>query len=498
MAPNIPSKKKKKSAPTPVTVEDFLDCGVDEEDHGDRWIDSGDVPKAVRFYQKAFDFYARAIDMGQRDPQAIQFVQDAAYNVARMQYVVYSKVCKNGQLSRDMANYAVVPKALEEVAAAHSRALALVPQGKMPTDLLHTYGQVLAELGEDRENLDLMRQAVDSFGQVLTYQLSELQTMEESKQESVEESNTSGLATPDKATKKTENVSIAEGVTPSAAVETIVAFLDAINTELELCRDDNSPAITPQPAVAENVKSAIAGIHVVAREFFGLIGRFGVEGTEGCTFVSVASDLAAEAAITFAQTLSTCGDSLDLLLGIWSSEVISQESVPILEAVLGLRNNTITLPVTAQRFLAASDAFIGYAERPGVSAEIQWSAYSQASALLKRAWELASASSSIDVSVKLQVLVARGDVDFLRSRVPLPAAEKNREVLLRNAANMYASAINLPGAPMSLSSGGTAGQQLKREAKVKAMIVRGAPESEIQTVEGYQTILENSRAQGLI
>lgn len=50
--PRIPKLSKEKKAAEPTTASEFLDAGVDDEEHGDRWIDSGDIPKAIRFYQK--------------------------------------------------------------------------------------------------------------------------------------------------------------------------------------------------------------------------------------------------------------------------------------------------------------------------------------------------------------------------------------------------------------------------------------------------------------
>ena len=505
MRPSIPkglSKKKKgKAVPAPVTIEDFLDCGVEEEEHGDRWIDSGDVPKALRFYQKAFTLYMRAVDMGrQRGPATasddVKFVQDAAFNVARMQYVVYSKVVKTGLID-EMPNVVpseggVVPASLEDVARAHEQALALIQQG-VPTDLLYTNGQVLAELGEERESAEILSRALESFQKVFEYQVNELKQTVNIDQ--VAEGGSVIAPETTNATQKTEEMSVGQAVTPSSTVETIVSCLDCLNTLLEICRDEDSPYITPQPAVANYVTAALAGIHIMVRDFFNIVTQFGVEGTDSGTFVSVSQTLAQETAIAIAQLLSTCAESLELLTSIWTSSLISQESVETVGKVLGTTEHTVQLPETTERYMAASDAFLGYIERPRISPEDQWTAYGKASALLKRAWEVVQPSTP--VLVKLQLLVARGDVDFLRSRLPIPAADKNKAVLQKNAGNMYVSAINLPSSRMSISEGGTAGQQIRNEARAKLLVVQGK-QDEIQGVPGWQRILSGMQSQGII
>lgn len=485
MPPRIPKglSKKKKTVPAPVTVEDFLDCGVEQEENGDRWIDSGDIPKALRFYQKAFGFYDQAI-LGRTTPGNSKFVNDAAFNVARMQYVIYSKVVKTGLLEdvdqKTLAEtYHVVPKDLEAVARAHALALE-ISQGEMQVDLLYTNGQVLAELGEDLEDLSLLEKAIDSFQQVLEYQLSEAKKSVIEVEETSSGDNGDGANATENATEKTEEISVGEVVTPSSIVETIIATLDCFDTVLELCRDEQGPFISSTGQSAEVAEAAIAGIHVLVQEFFGIINQFGVEGTEDGRFTSVALDLAQETAIKFAQVLSTCAESVDVLVAIWTTE-ISPSSVPILEKVLG-HSQTITLPETPEKYLAASDSLIGYTERTGIPVEAAWTAFAHASSLLKKAWEMSSTSP---VTIRLQILIARGDVDLLRSKLALPVAEKNLAVLQKNAINMYTSAVNLPlTSGMSLSSGGTAAKLLKREATVKQLLSQGK-EEEARNIKGF-------------
>lgn len=484
MTPRIPKglSKKKRTAPAPVTIEDFLDCGVEQEENGDRWIDSGDIPKALRFYQKAFGFYDQAI-LGRATPGNSKFVNDAAFNVARMQYVIYSKVVKPGLLEdvdqKTLAEtYRVVPKDLEAVARAHALALE-ISQGELQVDLLYTNGQVLAELGEDLEDLSLLEKAIDSFQRVLEYQLSEAKKSVIEIEEASSRDNRNEV----NATEKAEEISVGEVVTPSSIVETIIATLDCFNTVLELCRDETGPFISSNGQSAEVAEAAIAGIHVLVKEFFGIINQFGVEGTKDGRFASVALDLAQETAIKLAQVLSTCAESVDVLVAIGTTE-ISPSSVPILEKALG-QTQTITLPETPQKYLAASDALIGYTERTGIPVEAAWTAFAHASSLLKKAWEMSTTSP---VTIRLQILIARGDVDLSRSKLALPVAKKNVAVLQKNAINMYTSAVTLPlTSGMSLSSGGTAAKLLKREATVKQLLSQGKDE-EARNIKGFELV----------
>lgn len=498
MPPRIPknlSKKKKSAAPVPQTPEDFLFAGTELEDFGDRWIDSGDVPKALRFYQRAYTHYNQAISKGRNVPGEGIHINDAAYNVARMQYVIYNKVVKNGVFDTIAPNtqaevQEVVPQSLDDVELAHRRALELV-EGQTHTDLWYTYGQVLSELGEEKEDLQLIMKAVEFFQKVLELQLTKLKQTADFEVEEGDENlplaseHMRGADGQQQAMSKSEEVDIDAGVSSSLVVETIVSCLDCFNTLLELCRDDDSPVITPHPAVAEYVSIGLNGVQVLAREFYGIVEKFGVEGTSSGVFTSIGETYAEEAAIAFAQILSTCAEDLPTLVAVWTQPLINEKSVSIVPKVLGM-DETIRLPATVQRYLAASDALIGFTERTGVPAETLWSALSQASALLKEAWNI---SSEATPTLKLQVLLARGDVDYMRTKVPLSAVEKHRAVLEKNAVNLYTSAMNLPLAMgNSLSTGGIGAQLLKQEAEAKRLFVSGN-RSELKP--GYERFLKN-------
>lgn len=499
MPPRIPKglSKKKRNAPSPVTSEDFRDAGVDEEENGERWIDSGDVPKALRFYRKAQILYEKAVELGKASngigPNA-QFANDAAYNVARMQYMIYSKVVKTGLIAdvdaRTLADVQhTIPANLDSVARVCAIAMNLT-HGQVRTDLLFTNGQVLAELGEDREDLGIMSRAAESFQQVLQFQIGELNkgdiyTPAETVEEAVVMSGTR------QAKEQTEEIYVHESVTPSSTVETIVNFVDCINTLLELCRDEDTPFITPAPAVANYTSGAISGLHEIVRHFLWIVTKYGVEGTENSTFTSVSSGVANEAAIGLARVLSTCAESLEVLISVWTADQISVSTVDggIVEKALGMAaEQTISLPETCEKLLVASDALVGYTERPKVTNESQWAAMSHASVLLKKAWEMVNNDSQAPVATRLKVLIVRGDIEVIRARMDVAVAIRNKETLQKNAINLYMSAVNLPmTSGMSISAGGTVGQLLKREANVKLLIAQGR-EQEARTVKGYDYV----------
>lgn len=481
MPPRIPrglSKKKKPAKETePTTAEEFFDAGTAAEDSGDRWIaSSSDVPKALRFYQKAYDYYVRAIQLGQRGP----IVNDAAYNIARVQYVIYLKVVKPA-IETDLVPSPVVPTSLDQVAAAHERALSLHDGSGLPVNLLYTYGQVLADLGEEREDLQIMAKAVERFQQVLEYQLENLVPADEDAADTDDTaalpSETTGSAS------KTEEMSVGYTVTPATVTDTILTFLDCLATIFQLCRSDH--ALQLDSAVNQTTEI----VHVVVRELLSLVRTYGVEGLSK-SFLAIPRSAVNELAISLAQLQTTWCESLDDITAVWSN---GSAPLPFRDQLLGTVEALPELPNTPERFLAASDAFIGFCERSGLASNVVWTALGQASQLLKQAWALAAApGANVTLALKLQILVARGDTELQRSRVPGSAdAEANRAVLVKNATNLYASAARMPTLGLGTSLGEGA-EQYKNEARVKYLVLtapNGTENEEIRTIKGWQSIL---------
>lgn len=480
MPPRIPkglSKKKKIKEIEPTTAEEFLDAGTELEDNGDRWIaSSSDVPKALRFYQKAYDHYLRAIQLGKVGP----IVNDAAYNVARMQYVIYLKVVKPA-IETDIVPSPVIPTSLDQVAVAHENALSLIEDGIVPVDLLYTYGQVLADLGEEREDFQIMAKAVDRFQQVLEYQLTNIVPAEDDTLNagSVDASHSAAIGT----TSKTEEISVGQTVTPATVMDTILTFLDCLTNIYQLCRSEHAL----QQDLTVNQTTQI--VHVVVHRLVSIVKTYGVEDLSK-SFLAVPRSSVNELAISLAQLQSTWCESLDDITAVWSN---NSTSLPFYKQLLGPVEVLPELPDTPERFLAASDAFIGFCERPGLDPKVVWTALGQASQLLKQAWTLASATGAVvTLALKLQILLARGDIELQRSRIPGSAeAEANRAVLVKNAANLYFSAARVPTLGLGTSLGEGA-ERYKNEARVKALVLTapdGKDNKEIRSIKGWQSVL---------
>lgn len=550
--PRIPKPgKKKKKAVEPTTASEYLDAGVDEEEHGDRWIDSGDIPKAIRFYQKAARYYQQAISLAQQaipGPAVLgsrrvsvenqQIRDDATYNLARMQYVLYTKVVKTGELdSLDAGRLGVpldgsgiVPASIQQVLQMQELALNTVQQssgsGAVPLDQLYTYGQVLAEAGEDAENSEAVQRAAECFQTILERQLVALCELEE---EEVEESAaTNSAPQPDsQQSEKTIQLSTTDGVVPSSVVETVTSLLDTLNIVLELSRDDTTPFIKPQPQVALSLQATAATVV----QLLQLLAKYNAGTTEN-KFLAIPQEPIDDAYIAIAQLLSTCSESVDTLLAVWTAPALTpvqslnpadsalQALATFIPKVLGdavATQSAISLPRSVPRYLAATDALFGYAERVGVAPEDRWSAYSKALAVLKQAWELVMSAAEPPVPVspleKLQVLIARGDAELLRaSLVGVAAADKHRTVLRKNARNMYQSADNLQlvatpaatpaaaAAPQAGSDGNGGGMKLtssspdilrlKREIKIKMALLDGKTGDPLLAAPSSRKILQ--------
>ncbi|VVT43998.1 uncharacterized protein SAPINGB_P000251 [Magnusiomyces paraingens] len=505
--PRIPKlSKKKKKAAEPTTASEFLDAGVDDEEHGDRWIDSGDIPKAIRFYQKAAGYYQQAITMSRSNDKTIR--DDATYNFARMQYVVYTKVVKTGELDNlDLGRLGVpldgsgiVPTGISQVLQTQEHALNEVGSNGIngiPLDQLYTYGQVLAEAGEETENVATVQRAAEVFQGILERQLVAISELEN---EEFDDGEITTVENPQQAD-KTVALAAQEGVVPTSVVETITSLLDSLNTLLELSRDDSTPFILPQPPVPQCLE-AVAN---TVRQLSQISTKYNGTSDQKTSFLAIPSRVLSDAHIAIAQILSTCSESVECLVAIWTEPPSSPVLVEFLPKVLGpnISRKPLGLPDTVHCALAAADALFGYAERPGISADVRWTAYSRSLTILKTAWERVAAGATgyadADPAEKLQVLMARGDAELLRASLQgLPAAEKHREVLRRNARNMYTSADNLPLVASGVKLTGSSPEilRMKREIHIKTALLDGRTDDPVLQGVGAQRVLAAIREQG--
>lgn len=165
-----------------------------------------------------------------------------------MQYVVYTKVVKTGELDNlDLGRLGVpldgsgiVPTGISQVLQTQEHALNEVGSNGIngiPLDQLYTYGQVLAEAGEETENVATVQRAAEVFQGILERQLVAISELEN---EEFDDGEITTVENPQQAD-KTVALAAQEGVVPTSVVETITSLLDSLNTLLELSRDDSTP-----------------------------------------------------------------------------------------------------------------------------------------------------------------------------------------------------------------------------------------------------------------
>ncbi|KAI5956863.1 hypothetical protein KGF54_000481 [Candida jiufengensis] len=99
MKKKIPKLSKKQLQQTttssePTTSEEWLEQGSIDEESGDRWLGS-DIPKALRFYQKAYHSYLKSIAEGGE--------QDAYYNSCRLLLQVYLLIKEDGLVLENLS-----------------------------------------------------------------------------------------------------------------------------------------------------------------------------------------------------------------------------------------------------------------------------------------------------------------------------------------------------------------------------------------------------------
>lgn len=445
-------KKGKGAVAEPRTAEEFLDRGVTEEDHGDRWISSGDVPKGVRFYQRAYRLYERAVAL---DGPTTWIARDARYNMARMQYVVYSKVVQTGLLATiaeqlepepDPAK-SVVAQSIRTVVDTHEQVLA----AEFRTDAAFNLAQALTDYGEDAGDATALARACGVWERLLAEQ-----------QRRMAEKNGSRVAT-DYAQAE-EDVDDDEA-TPEAVLETAVAYLGALEAYIEVLRD-NTPADEfdgPSPGAAltqgEQLCAAIGSL--VSPD-----GRQDT-GTDTNNTPEIDAEGRADALIAVARwRAATATQSLEDVDSIWTS-----------------------LPETAERLLEQANCYVALGER-SPSPTDAWTAYSRASQALARAQALANTPL-----LRKRAWVARGDVELLRARLDAPAAVRNRAVLVKNAGVFYQNAATADSLAADFDNA-----VLAAESRVKRAVVDAGPAvtDAVTSLPLAGRVIADMRDQGLI
>ncbi|ANB14308.1 Uncharacterized protein YNL193W [Sugiyamaella lignohabitans] len=464
-------KKKGKGPVAPVTAQDHLESGVTEEDHGDRWIGSGDAAKALRFYQTANSLYRKAIALDQGQSWVSK---DSIYNIARMQYMIFIKVVKPGLLPElaPLLNpetnpaESVIAQDISVIVQTHEQALNASAEPGI--DLLYNYAQVLVEAGEETDQAQWFVQAAEVFDRVLSLQIAKFTAPLPTYDDSV--------ATQDVDSDDDDEDSNDSRPTPAVILDTQQSFLQCLTYLIESSRDETTPE-----TVLIHVETAKSKADELQAQILELIAKFSTAPgapiatapTTSETSQNLTPDQVEDAVVCIAKYKSALCTSLEELVAVWSDP---------------------SLPETAHRYLTQADAYLDTQELIPSSTPQEdahntlWKAYSLAASLLAKAPQPANTP----ILTKRRILLVRGDIDWLRAQLNTAAAIKNRPVLLRNAEVYYQNCINVPSLAQDLDN-----ELIVREASVKKQLLQGIQPESIQ-VPSLTRILHDIRQQGLL
>lgn len=451
-----PKKLKKKIGAAPTTASELLDAGVDEEDHGDRWISSGDPAKAIRFYQRACKFYAQAV---QYDGSQSSISLDCLYNVARIQFLVYSKVIKTGvlpdiakDLNEDSDTFPAVVSDLNTIEKTHEAAidLSLHINGSSALDLLHNYAQVLVEAGEEFNSIDKFSKAFQLMDDIVKRENQEFLNMlstevdededidlEKKSKDLMVAANTNRAAVMQNQVSESDNKDM---ITPTNLLETVISYIQGITTFYSLIIDGSLP-------VSDDIETIYArGVDLLDKAH-SLISEFG---TSAATNKVVSDNNIEREPIEEALLAVAQYNSSTTILKALVTNQLSSISVVTLNSIWDQTNLD-----SKSRFMAQSDALM---ELAGALSKfddtkmqtLSWDAYTATSKLVTESLSRCKGIQTQAVSAQRKLYKAKGDIEYLRSCLKIPAAVKNNAILLQNAITFYSNVIKLSSLGISL------------------------------------------------
>ncbi|KAM9937479.1 hypothetical protein OXX80_003006 [Metschnikowia pulcherrima] len=465
------AKKQEKAAKNePETVDDYIEEGAIEEESGDRWHGS-DLAKALRFYQKAYTNYRKAIDIGSSDQRPL--VQLAHYNASRLLFHVYTQYQRtDGVDISELTNVTEVVDAgsnsvyqeILKIVKAHETAIEYAG-ADAPTDLLFNaaivYVEAIEETNTSTEIFEMASRSMQLLKDVLERQASELEV-------------TSGV--------KPADVDPNEFTSPADMLDTVISVFSLVQTLYE----------------------SVGGTAEKNAAVTSLVGQFVTDSD------TVGRQILGNADIKQEQRL-------EYLLG---KTYASAASCASLKDVFAEWDNSF-LPQSPERYMSAADCIESFMSRTNINSpysetpEEYWDALTKMDQYFKQAHEMlntkfkeakASPASSQTlglgsiISQIAKVCIARSDIDLQRSHLPLEKAVANSSILQANAKAFVKSAMN-----MAKQSGGmreTIVEKVQRERRrIEAVcrlcaLERKASEQELDTIVGagrWQSEIENMR-----
>lgn len=447
----------------PTSAQDFLDQGVQEEESGDRWIIS-DLSKSLRFYQRAYEQYLRALAL---DPGLI----DGFYNANRLLYHVWETY------------HAVSPSSLSNVEGCDVARFGL-------WDIKEKHELVLGKFGESVNwellynlvliNTELLERAYDddydgergypgavrlceeSVRLVLTlldYQVGELDSFLRklgSPESDEERGGKNGNGEGEDEDEDDDDYDVVEQVTPSVILESIVTGAKFMLTAYEGC--DNYVQINS----LKNVFTS-SGFQARLQEVLQLLmSKFIVENNPQDDFNLNFKDEEIEEVKLVNHSINA------VFINDFNQLVVHWE---------GLEGGS------ASRFMAEADSFQNFKDRNNeLTSQQQWGLINHINSNLKKAQGLVNQELTVHtrektnevsskVSKMIEILISRADNEILRSSFQdLESSIKNREVLRQNAINLLKSGLNMGNTNCGLRE--TISDRLKREKLKRECVIR--------------------------
>ncbi|EPE31874.1 TPR-like protein [Glarea lozoyensis ATCC 20868] len=462
------SKSKSKHAPkAPTTADEWLAEGVDFEEAGEKWR-GGDATKSMRFFGKAIDAY----ETGLRNfPDSF----DLAYNIARLRYEVtqYPKLLK--QLPHGTWTLAsLLQQALDSSRAA-------INLKADDADAQFNTGQILSSLAaevaansifqgsEDTTSCSLLEEAVGFFNRCFAIQQAEFAKFEEqiasanasasSEQTETEDAKqpaaqgaSSDITSQNQSGKEEQWVSVREPVTRNDVLDTIIALVETLST---LCSRSSRLGGGQAPKFLHTVEEI--GTPTL-REQLSSLSQLTERGLDGA--IAQASLISAVSEAKYRMGLP--GNDFEAYINniktAWSN-------IDLQNHAQGLWNRAETF-TTASQAISDHDGQLGSGSSSTISkiTKLQWEAYSLA------ATDLTTASKFRDDDNIGKIFITRGDIELLRAALgrgsnAFPAAQKNQEILIKNAEKYYRGAKVLTESSRE--------KEENEEATVKEAVVKG-------------------------
>lgn len=425
---------------------DTFDKAVQEEDRGDRWLSSGDIRKATRFYARSIDLYQQAMQNN------VGSTIDCIYNIVRIKSLVWTKAIKTGELlGTPEQNDSKWPTSAQYLVNMYEEALALIGDKEQARDLIYNYAQALREAGEEEQDgTQWFQRAMQILEQALVTSDGEGACDHQTHDHAQAPEQEEGF----------------KGTSIDDQAQLLVLYIECACQTLENL--DVVPGDDAYESVRAKADAALGSLnHMVA-----------LHGPQ------LEEKTVQEVGICLAQYQSVLASSVEEIDSIWADESLLQ----------------MVSDIEPAKQFARAESYLDYfhnKEEFKNDGQLGWQIYTKAGQTLASAQtQCASKMTAYD---KIKMYIARGDIEWLRSKLQTESAVANQARLLANASQLYANALNVSALAPNAET-----QQAQREAKVKQYVLSLGSSAididDVVRVAGPQAtiILRDMSSQGLI